>query len=121
MSRRRDRAEQAAPPVAELPEQLGVYDPAEWLPPDVVEPDGDSAAAWQVWERAHEQAHGEWLAAREHWHATHELPPLRIDRLPPDEPYTPPPNKVTGADLPGGVEVQADGEPRRRRTRRAAQ
>ena len=90
-------AAEAARPVAVMPEQLQVYDPADWLPPGVAEPsDGNDDAAWEAFDDAHRRGYQAFLAAGVEWHANHQLPPLNIAELPPDEPYTPPANKVDG-------------------------
>lgn len=91
-------------PVAELPEHLQVYDAADWLPPGITDPaDGHDEAAWQALEESHRRGYQAHLKARQGWHDTHQLPPLRLAGLPPDEPYSPPPNKVDPRDLPGHV------------------
>lgn len=88
----------AAPalPVAVMPQHLIVYEPADWLPDDAPpEPvDGYDVPAWEAFEAAHSAAYQRHLAARREWEATHQQPPLVIDELPGDEPFTPPPNKV---------------------------
>ncbi|ADT97879.1 hypothetical protein [Mycolicibacterium gilvum] len=113
MSRRRNPADEVAPlPVADMPTRLQVYDPADWLPPaGVAEPvDGHDEAAWDAFEVAERRAYEAFQAAGREWHTRFQLPPLNIAELPPDEPFTPPPNKVDDRTLPGPVDERLGDE-----------
>ena len=104
MSCRRERAdtEEAPRPVAEMPADLQIYDAADWLPPGVAEPvDGHDEASWEAFEDAHRRAYQGFLATRMEWRNTHELPPLRLAGLQPDDAYSPPANKVDAHALVG--------------------
>lgn len=102
VKKRRNRPAAAADPrpVADMPLRLQVYEPADWLPDGLALPeDRYDVAAWQAWERAHRDAYGAFHRAVIEWHAQHRLPPLNVDELPDDEPFTPPPSKVDPVEL----------------------